>query len=343
VAVSFGLIYLHLKNYTKPQQQRYIIRILVMVPIYSVDTWLSLLFYKYSVFFDVVRDCYEAYVIFSLFQLLIEYLGGYETSKNILEKKPSFSPIMPFCCITMQPHRWFLRASMRLTLQYVLIRPVLTCVTVILHVSGKYCPGQFKMTYGYPWITGINFISVTLAMFALLQFYVLFREDMKPYNIGAKFLAVKFVIFLSFWQTVIVSIAAFFHLIAPIKGLTMDQTNNCLENALLSVEMLGAAVWHIYAFSYKDYQLAAKKELGPHSPLLLAMRDVANPVDVLGHSAQSFRPKRKTKSRQPFQNLEDAWVYDETETDVYPEETDESESESASAAAASSSSTIVIH
>jgi hypothetical protein len=30
-----------------------------MVPIYALMSWLSLRFYNYSIFFDVVRDCYE--------------------------------------------------------------------------------------------------------------------------------------------------------------------------------------------------------------------------------------------------------------------------------------------
>jgi len=48
-----------------PNEQRYIIRILFIVPIYSFDSWLSLLFIsndQYYVYFDSVRDCYEGTV-----------------------------------------------------------------------------------------------------------------------------------------------------------------------------------------------------------------------------------------------------------------------------------------
>ncbi|VDP67086.1 unnamed protein product [Schistosoma mattheei] len=55
-------IYLHLINYTCPNEQRWVVRILFYVPIYAFESWLSLLFLKhedYYVYFDSVRDCYE--------------------------------------------------------------------------------------------------------------------------------------------------------------------------------------------------------------------------------------------------------------------------------------------
>lgn len=44
-----------------PSEQKYIVRILFIVPIYAFDCWLSLLFFKdnYYVYFDAVRDWYE--------------------------------------------------------------------------------------------------------------------------------------------------------------------------------------------------------------------------------------------------------------------------------------------
>ena len=38
-------IYLHLRSYTVPHEQRYIIRLLFIVPVYAFDSWLSLLFF----------------------------------------------------------------------------------------------------------------------------------------------------------------------------------------------------------------------------------------------------------------------------------------------------------
>lgn len=55
-------IYMHLRFYSSPREQRHIVRILFIVPIYAFDSWLSLLFFtndQYYVYFDTIRDCYE--------------------------------------------------------------------------------------------------------------------------------------------------------------------------------------------------------------------------------------------------------------------------------------------
>lgn len=56
---------MHLRYYSSPNEQRHIVRILFIVPIYAFDSWLSLLFFtndQYYVYFDTVRDCYEGNV-----------------------------------------------------------------------------------------------------------------------------------------------------------------------------------------------------------------------------------------------------------------------------------------
>lgn len=55
-------IYQHLRWYTNPQEQRWIVRILFIVPIYATYSWISLLFFNSEsvyVYFFTVRDCYE--------------------------------------------------------------------------------------------------------------------------------------------------------------------------------------------------------------------------------------------------------------------------------------------
>lgn len=96
-------IFLHLKNYTVPNEQRYIIRILFIVPIYSFDSWLSLLFIgnnQYYVYFNSVRDCYEAFVIYSFLSLCFEYLGGESAIMSEIRGKPIRSSCFyGTCCL----------------------------------------------------------------------------------------------------------------------------------------------------------------------------------------------------------------------------------------------------
>lgn len=65
---------LHLEYYTRPDLQKFVIRISWMVPFYSLDAWLSLRFFTAHVYVDPLRECYEAFVIYSFYSYLVAYL-----------------------------------------------------------------------------------------------------------------------------------------------------------------------------------------------------------------------------------------------------------------------------
>ena len=54
---------------------RSIIRILLMVPIYSLVAWLSIYFHKHAVYYSVMGDCYEAFTISAFFALMCHYIA----------------------------------------------------------------------------------------------------------------------------------------------------------------------------------------------------------------------------------------------------------------------------
>jgi len=57
--LTFVSTWLQAKNYRKPLLQRYVIRILLMVPIYSAASWVSLISLKVAFWVDPFRDVYE--------------------------------------------------------------------------------------------------------------------------------------------------------------------------------------------------------------------------------------------------------------------------------------------
>lgn len=71
---------MHLRYYSSPNEQRHIVRILFIVPIYAFDSWLSLLFFtneEYYVYFDTVRDCYEGECSVQVHQHFLPQAGLY--------------------------------------------------------------------------------------------------------------------------------------------------------------------------------------------------------------------------------------------------------------------------
>jgi hypothetical protein len=85
--ISLYGIVMHLANYNQPETQSYIVRILWMVPIYSIESWLCLRYKDYAIYIETLRDCYESYVLYSFLQFLIQVLGGEEALILMLKDK----------------------------------------------------------------------------------------------------------------------------------------------------------------------------------------------------------------------------------------------------------------
>ncbi|XP_071571455.1 transmembrane protein 184B-like [Temnothorax nylanderi] len=214
-------IYQHLRWYTNPTEQRWIVRILFIVPIYAIYSWISLLFFNsesYYVYFFTVRDCYEAFVIYNFLSLCYEYLGGEGNIMSEIRGKPIRSSCLyGTCCLVGKTYTiGFLRFCKQATLQFCLVKPVMAFVIIFLQAFGHYRDGDWSPDGGYIYITIIYNISVSLALYGLFLFYFATRDLLTPFEPVLKFCTVKSVIFLSFWQGVLLAILEKANVISPV-------------------------------------------------------------------------------------------------------------------------------
>ena len=88
-----------------PRLQRHVIRILFMVPIYAVDCWLALRFKDATIYFDTVRECYEAYVIYNFYTYCTVYLEAFCNPglEQIVARKPQRSHVWPISAFLDMP------------------------------------------------------------------------------------------------------------------------------------------------------------------------------------------------------------------------------------------------
>jgi ABC-type sugar transport system permease subunit len=89
-SIALFLIFQHATHYSKPWEQKHIIRILFMIPIYSVVSFLSYVWFRHAIYWEVLRDCYEAFAIASFFTLLCHYLAP-----TLSEQKIHFRKVTP--------------------------------------------------------------------------------------------------------------------------------------------------------------------------------------------------------------------------------------------------------
>jgi len=306
IFITCHQIYQYLRFYTNPAEQRWIVRILFIVPLYAFVSWLSLLFFSYDdyyVYFYAVRDCYEAFVIYNFLSLCYEYLGGEGNIMSEIRGKPiKSSYFWCTCCLTGQSYNiGFLRFCKQGTLQFCFIKPVMSVVVIILQAFKLYHDGDWTPTEGYLYTTIIYNISISVALYALFLFYFATKDLLRPYDPALKFFSVKTVIFLSFWQGVFLAICEKAGIIQPLisdDGTTQTKAGTVsagYQNFLICIEMFFAAIAMKYAFPISTYTPNGANSSGGRNVTMQSisstLRETMNPRDIMTDAIHNFHPQ----------------------------------------------------
>jgi Organic solute transporter Ostalpha len=171
----------------------------MMIPVYSLDALFGLIYPKYSLYVDGLREIYEAYVIYNFMKYLLNYLNLEMDFVAAIQYKPQVYHFFPLCWLTpWRMGRELVHNCKHGILQYTIIRPLTTIVAIICELSGVYGESQFKFSVAYPYIAFINNISQFCAMYCLVLFYRANYDELRAMKPLAKFLCIKAVVFFSF-------------------------------------------------------------------------------------------------------------------------------------------------
>ena len=264
VAFSVGIaahtIHMHLLHYVSPLQ-RYYVRIALIIIVYSTQSWLALRFFVARIYIVAIRDLYEAYAVYSFYQLMLHFLGGQRVlAARLLATGRARSTCLPcfFCCARggcCLPWRMGMRFVHRVEVgiyQYVVIRIIVSLATIATAAAGVYTgfsPLRFNL-YG---TIAVN-ISQAYALTVLVLFYLNTKQWIAPLKPLYKFLTIKIIIFVLFWQSVIVAVAGFYGAITAFWTLPSEAAAaSGIEDFALCIELFVFAILVNSFFSYRDF------------------------------------------------------------------------------------------
>lgn len=310
--MSFWLIIQHMLYYSKPKLQKHIIRILWMVPIYSLNAWFSLLYPDNVMYLNSFRECYEAYVIYSFMRFLFNYLHEcFDDIVETLENKPQVSHIFPLCFLSdWKMGRDLIHGCKHGILQYTVVRPLMTVIAVLCHWSDD----ETNKQLGFISTFIVNNISQFVAMYCLVLFYCATKEELAPMKPVGKFLCIKAVIFFSFFQSVIITILVWTGILQPFLNFTQMKNDRggdiaeYIQNFLLCIEMFLAAIGHHYSFTVDTYAeiLCSRKSWKEALYALWDFSDVGADIkEHLGVVGTSITRHIKPRSNTSVNNLLD--------------------------------------
>lgn len=289
----FVSIVFHLRNYRKPFQQRLMIRIQLIVPLFALSCYSMLVdptstFNRFAI--EPLREIYEAFVIYTFFSLLTDMLGG---AKSIVIMASGRPPVehpgfVKYVAppLDISDPRTFL-AIKRGILQYIWLKPLICFGTLFMELCGQYDVNDLSFSSFYLWVTIIYNISVSLSLYCLAIFWKILWDDLKPFNPMGKFLCVKLIIFASYWQGVILAILNVMGLLPD--GSSLDEAPNIgisIQNALLCLELVPFAIGHWLSFSYKPFSIS-RLPTGRYE-FKYALRDIIGVKDLLIDFALTF-------------------------------------------------------
>eukprot|EP00850_Spirogloea_muscicola_P001454 SM000005S17251 [mRNA] locus=s5:1040237:1044172:+ [translate_table: standard] len=282
--LSVLLVYRHLTKYHA-----------LKVPIYVVTSFLSLVLKSRTVayYFTSTREIYEAYVIYNFVSLILAYCDG---ARNLVRRCTEDKRTLPTAKGYLQGligreretqavDGEFLRHCMQGVLQFVFLRSFWTAMSVALDLLGLYEGGHETMHIIENYIFNV---SVTVAVTALVFFYIIAEPYLTAHNPLPKFLLVKFILFVTFWQGIAIDLAVTYKvLLPPVEHPSKkdrQEFSTALQDYLTCLESLLAAWAMCRFFSPSEY----RDQSHPSTPAVEGLQHVVDQTDVVNYTQASF-------------------------------------------------------
>lgn len=150
--------------------------------------------WQHALYFQIVRDCYEAVVVTSFYYLMLQYLAPtVDSQKAAFEDFELDHWVWPCGRLAYRPSSGyqFLMLTKIMVLQYALVRPMTTIASCIFEAVGFYCLSSWSPLYFHMWSVLIITVSIGLAMYFIVQLLVCMKEDLTSHPTTLQFLSVK--------------------------------------------------------------------------------------------------------------------------------------------------------
>lgn len=310
----------HLRNFHEPVVQRKVIAILWMSPIYAITSFLSIVVTGIEGYMSIIKDFYEAYVIYTFLSYLIAVLGKGERSRavEVLAKHADHLKAPRNCfrrCYHPLPEESpeakanaILVECQILAMQFVLCRPITSVASFVATalLEDEYASYdddssavkvQKYFTSPQFWISMVQNVSVFLAFTGLIKFYHAVSNDLAWINPFSKFLCIKGIVFMTFWQGLIINI-----IVSLESGGRWEENNSDtdprekamrIQNILICLEMLLFSIAHWCVFPPEEYEEGYRRRKLPKPGI--GFSDFVADVGLIVESSKKAKRSRRMR------------------------------------------------
>ncbi|CAH9099279.1 unnamed protein product [Cuscuta epithymum] len=286
LGLSVYLLLEHLSAYKNPEEQKFLIGVILMVPFYAIESFVSLVNPAISVYLEILRDGYESFAMYCFGRYLVACLGGEERTLEFMEREGQIGSKVPLLeedgghergiikhpfptNLFLKPwklDRWVYEVIKFGIVQYMIIKAFTAILAVILEAFHVYCEGEFKWNCGYPYLAVVLNFSQSWALYCLIQFYTITKYELYHINPLYKFLTFKSIVFLTWWQGLAIALLCSLGILkSPIAQALQLQSS--IQDFIICIEMGIASMVHLYVFPAKPYEQMGERFPGGVSVL----------------------------------------------------------------------------
>lgn len=198
---STTLFTMHLSRYTAPKEQRQIVRMVFAPSVFALISLAEMYNYSVARYINPISDFYEAICICSLFLLYVQFAAPAAVTKGTTFGDDVFETIKAKQETGSTKRNWP-RASWIAVFQYPIAQFVAIVILEATEAAGTYCESSLKPKYGHFWVSVIQSVGVTIAVFSIVRFYGRMKVLMKARRGLAKITCFKAMVAVRFIQTV---------------------------------------------------------------------------------------------------------------------------------------------
>ncbi|KAK1965029.1 DUF300-domain-containing protein [Colletotrichum sublineola] len=326
--IIFALMFLHATHLSKSNEQIKILRISLIIPFWSIFSFLSVCFPTAEVYLHPWLEFVQAICLGTFFLLLCEFVSPSAQHRDVF-----------FAALTVKNKKaangeengleWF-RKMWFAVFQYPVVTLLVAIVTAITQAAGVYCEFASKTHFAKLWLSIISNVSLTVAIVAVLRFFMQLKPHLSEHRPISKFAAFKLVVTLTFLENIIFWILRDTGALKPTATLTDADLRIGIPSMLICLEMLPLAAFFHYAYSYRPYVIgsgrASRPLAGDHEAYaprtysggpggLWALIELWNPMEIVEAVAFGLRMKAEERKQQRAQKGWQSVQYQQVQED----------------------------
>ncbi|WVQ71333.1 hypothetical protein IAR50_000861 [Cryptococcus sp. DSM 104548] len=263
--ITLFTVTMHATRYKHPPAQRQVMRVLLMPAVYSIVSFFSYRYYKEYEYYILAETAYEAVTLSAFLMLLMELvsMGTVDLHINsVLAEKDKKKFPFPFNFWRFRASKpYFWHALSFSVMQYVVLRPLISIIGIICQYYGVLCPEEYSIHFAEVYLDAVDFVSISVALYGLIVFYVLCKDELKGKKPLNKFLAIKLIVFFTFYQSFLFSILQSHGVIKATALWTATNVSDGLAALCTCIEMVFFSIYMGWAYNWTDY---TDPEKNPH-------------------------------------------------------------------------------